>query len=256
MSSYWGNVGARSLNSLAQNAISIVDKLGMAALHALAPDNFEYYLCSFELLDDNGNTKGFLMFPVMPSNIVETKTPVASVTKTNSGVVTLFNPTFTPRDISIQGSFGRKLRLLTGSIDVDDNQSRWFTKAVSGDLQFGMFDNNFLIKTGYGLIKMLEKMTDKLYETDENGKPYVMIFNNYALNTKYVVEVLQRSFSQDEQNNTIWYYNLEMKGIAPAIAAKSIKKQNSRFWGSVASGAIAKSIGGVISDATASLFQF
>ena len=105
------HVGKTTLSSVTENAIRIADTLGRAGLHALLPENFEYYMCSLELLDDNGNTKGFLMFPVMPSNVVETKTAIASVTKTNAGVVTLFNPTFVPRDISIQGTFGRKLRL-------------------------------------------------------------------------------------------------------------------------------------------------
>lgn len=250
------HVGKTALSSVTENAIRIADTLGRAGLHALLPENFEYYMCSLELLDDNGNTKGFLMFPVMPSNVVETKTAIASVTKTNAGVVTLFNPTFVPRDISIQGTFGRKLRLLTGSMEVDDNQKSWFNKAASGDLGFGMFGTHFLVKTGYGLIKMLEKMTDKLYELDENGKPYVMVFSNYALDTHYVVEVLQRSFSQDEQNNMLWYYNLEMKAIAPAAAVKSTKRQNKEYWKRVASGSIAKSISGILSDTAVSLMQF
>ena len=250
------HVGKTALNSAYQSAMGILDTLGKAGLHALMPENFEYYMCSLELLDDNGNTVGFLMFPVMPSNIVETKTAIASVTKTNSGVVTLFNPTFVPRDISIQGTFGRKLRLMTGSLEVDENQGSWFKKAATSDLGFGVFDNNFMVKTGYGLIKMMEKMTDKLYELDSNGKPYVMLFNNYALNTQYVVEVLQRSFSQSQENNMLWFYNLEMKAIAPASAVKGNSGKNKDFWKKVSAGAIAKSIGNVLSSTTASLLQF
>ena len=248
-------IGQTALNSTIENTIRIADTLGRAGLHAVMPDLFEYYMCSLELLDDNGNTKGFLMFPVMPSNIVETKTAIATVTKTNAGVVTLFNPTFVPRDISIQGTFGRKLRLLSGK-EVNDNQKSWFNKAASGDFGFGLFGTDFLVKTGYGLIKMMERMTDKLYELDENGKPYVMLFNNYALNTQYVVEVLQRSFSQGQDNNMLWYYNLEMKAIAPASAVKNTGGKSKDFWKKVSAGAIAKSIGGIVSDTAASLLQF
>ena len=102
----------------------------------------------------------------------------------------------------------------------------------------------------------MEKMTNKLYELDENEKPYLMIFNNYALNTQYVVEVLQRSFSQSQDQNMLWYYNLEMKAIAPASAVKDKGAQDKQFWQIVSSKAIAKAVSGVLTDVSRSFMQF
>ena len=36
----WSNVEKSSVNSIRENVISVVDTLGRAALHAMAPDNF------------------------------------------------------------------------------------------------------------------------------------------------------------------------------------------------------------------------
>ena len=56
-----------SINDFTQNFLL---KVGKAGLHSIAPDNFEYYMCSFELLDSSGETKAFMMFPIMPNSIV------------------------------------------------------------------------------------------------------------------------------------------------------------------------------------------
>ena len=82
----WSNVEKSSVNSIRENVISVVDTLGRAALHAMAPDNFEYYMCSLELLDSSKSTKGFMTFAVMPNNILENKTEIATINKTNRGI--------------------------------------------------------------------------------------------------------------------------------------------------------------------------
>lgn len=197
-----------------------VIQFGRAAVHAIAPDDFEYYMCSLELLDSAGITKGFVMFPVMPNNMMETKTEMVSITKTNSGIVSIFNPTFVPRDISIQGTFGRKLRVLSNFVPVEEESSNWFKRLMNGS--YGKYTGGVVTKSGYGIMRAMKKMIDMLYRLDENGLPHVMIFNNYALNTRYVVEIPQSSFSQTVGENMLWYYNLEMKAIAPA---DSVKKQ-------------------------------
>lgn len=252
---YRKKTGTDSLNSFVERQREAVAVLGRAGMHALLPDLFEYYMCSLELLSDGGETKGFLMFPVMPSNIVETKTSLVSIQKTQSGIVTLFNKSFAPRDISIQGTFGRKVRLITG-VEVHDDESSWFTKAAMGDMGFGVMGNNLLIKTGYGLIKMMERMTDRLYEMDEMGRPHIMVFTNYALNTQYVVEILQRSFTQSQETNAIWYYNLEMKAIAPGDSIKKQGGETKPFWKSVLSNTIAQTIDKILTDVARSAMQF
>lgn len=240
-----------TVNSVVENARGALVTIGKAALHSLAPDNFEYYMCSLELLDSSGNTKGFMTFVIMPNNIMETKAQIATITKTNKGIASLFNSTFVPRDISIQGTFGRKFRLLLGMKEAENVSAIPF---FGGNLGFDLLGGDVLIKSGYGLTKMLKSMVDKSFELDDQGNPCILIFNNYALNTHYVVEVLQSSFSQSVENNMLWYYSLEMKAVAPADAVKRTDgTQTSRFLTTVAAGAIAKSIGGLLNDVTRSL---
>ena len=251
----WSNVEKSSVNSIRENVISVVDTLGRAALHAMAPDNFEYYMCSLELLDSSKSTKGFMTFAVMPNNILETKTEIATINKTNRGIVTTFNSSFVPRDISIQGTFGRKLRLIIGAKEPSNGDKTWFGNLMSsGNLGFNMMGGGVLVKTGYGLTKMLKKIVDTAYTLDENGKPHTLIWTNYALNTSYVVEILQSSYSQTYENNMLWYYNLEMKAVAPASA---IKTENfGGFMKGVAANSIGNAIKNLLGDVTRSALQF
>ena len=104
-----------------------------------------------------------------------------------------------------------------------------------GNLGFNFMGDDVLIKTGYGLIKMLKNIIDESFKIDDKGNPCILIFNNYALNTHYVVEVMQSSFSQSVENNMIWYYNIEMKAVAPAEAVKRQDgNSDKRFIGKVA----------------------
>ena len=252
----WNHVGGNTVNGLVTNVISMADTLGKAALHAIAPDNFEYYSCSLELLDGSKSSNGFMTFAVMPNNMMETKTQIATITKTNSGIVTNFNSTFIPRDISIQGTFGRKLRIILGNKEPagDEKKDTWYNTLGGGNLGFNIMDGEAMVKTGYGLTKFLKKMIDKAYTLDENGMPYVLIWTNYAFNTSYVVEILQSSFSQSLDNNMLWYYNLEMKAIAPS---SSIKTENVKtYLTRVASNSIANSINDTLSNVANSLMQF
>lgn len=235
----------KTVDAVYENVKNVAANIGQAALHSLAPDDFEYYLCSLELLDSTGNTKGFMFFTVMPNNITESKIQIASITKTNKGISTLFNSTFVPRDISIQGTFGRKIRLLVG-IKEPQNVSK--IPFFSGNLGLNV-EGNSVIKTGYGLVKMMKSIVDESFKVDKNGNACILIFNNYAFNTHYVVEVMQSAFSQNIENNMLWYYNLEMKAVAPASAVKMQNQDgDKRYFERVAANAIAKGIGDLLND--------
>lgn len=244
------NILGNSINSAVENTRSILAATGRAALHALAPDLIEYYLCSLELLDSSGNTKGFMTFPVMPTNMSETKTQIATISKTNTGVVSVFNSTFCPVDISIQGTFGRKFRLMIGATEppTDVSVSSYFGDEWNGSVG-RVAGQNVLIKTGYGLVKMLKNMCAQSWKLDDKGEPCILVFTNYALNTSYIVEVLQDSYQQNIENNMLWFYSLEMRGVAPGSAVKGNQSANlTKFITTVAAGAIAKSIGNIVND--------
>jgi len=240
---------SNGLNSAATNLASATSSMGRAALHALYPDEIEYYLCSLELIDSSGITKGYMTFTVMPNNVMDSKTQVATITKTNTGITTLFSDSFSPRDISLQGCFGRKLRLVTG-VQATGNVST--IPFFGGNTGVKIGKENLLIKTGFGLLKMMENILESAWKLDDKNKPHILIFNNYALNSSYVVEPLQQSFSQGVENNMLWFYSVELKAVADGNMVKSDysgNKDMKKFLTTVASSQIAKLLNNLVTSA-------
>ena len=244
----WSNVEKSSVNSIRENVISVVDTLGRAALHAMAPDNFEYYMCSLELIDCQSNQVGFISFVVMPNNISESVSPIQTQVKTKGGLVTMFNDTFAPVNISIQGTFGRRFRLVTGVVNPADKRWAGWGNFFNGNLGKAMFGIETAYLSGYGLTKVMKYILERATKLDSNGKPYVLIFNNYAFNTSYVVDVVNSTFNQSTDNNMLWYYDIQLKGIAPGESVRSVGTRNAQLLKTVASNAIAKSLSNIVKD--------
>lgn len=256
MPSFWKNLGnsaahfgKTTLNGAIQSTRGALVETGRAAIHAIAPDEYEYYLCSLELLNGFGERKGFISFVVMPDQIVESHSPIQTMTKTHSGIVTTFNPSFSPIDISISGTFGKKFRLVTGLADPMKK------KGGGLNLSFGKLATATVgAKSGYGLIKVLEHILI-MSEKTNRGRPYYVIFNNYAFNTKYVVNIVNYSFQQSYDQNMIWHYNIAMKAVA--YKPKKLGMSMSHFLGSVAVNSMAngmtKLIAGMAGNAMSSI---
>lgn len=236
------NITKTAINSSVGNALNAAMTVGKAALHMLAPDNYEYYMCSLEVIDCNRRQIGFISFIVMPNNISESRTPIQTQTKTKNGLVTLFNDSFNPVIISLQGTFGRKFRIVTNLTDPTEKKS-FFDGNVGKVL-----GTNIMIKSGYGLSKLLKFILDKANEVDKDGRPYLLLFNNYAFNTSYVVDVVSYTFNQSLENNMMWYYDFQLKATAPASAVKTKKQSNAQLLKTVASNAIAQGLSNVIND--------
>lgn len=244
----WSSIGNSAANSGISNALSIVESMGESALHMLSPDNYEYYQCSLELLGVDKNQVGFISFVVMPNNISESRSPIQTQTKTNSGIVTTFNDSFAPINITLQGSFGRRFRLVTGIVDPSaKNKNGWsnFFNGNFGKIGFG-FETAY--KSGYGLTKVLKYILEKANELDSQGRPYILLYNNYAFNTSYVVDVVNSSFNQSIENNRMWYYEVSLKAIAPASAVQTSSQSNAKLLKTVASNAIAQGLSNVVKD--------
>lgn len=204
------NISKKGVNGLSRTVIDSVLEVGKSALHVLMPDDYEYYLCSLELYNSDFNKEGFLSFVVMPDQITENHTPIQTMTKTHGGIVTTFNPTFTPIDISFSGTFGKKFRMVTNSVQ-DPIQKRGENLL---NLNLGKLGSAGIgVKSGYGLTKVLEHILKMANKTDGNDKPYFLIFNNYAFNTSYVVNVVNFQFTQSYEQNMIWYYNVSLKAV-------------------------------------------
>lgn len=231
------------ITSATRNNLNVAMTVSRAALHTISPDNYEYYMCSLELIDCSGNQVGFISFVVMPNNITETTTPIQSQTKTNSGLVTLFNDSFAPVNISLQGTFGRKFKIVTEIENPNEKSNNFF----SGN--FGKIRGvDVALKSGYGLTRVLKYILQKANELDNYQRPYILLFNNYAFNSSYVVDVMNYSFNQSIENNMLWFYEIQLKAIAPGNAVRSSKQINSKSLRSISSNAIAQGITNVIND--------
>jgi len=188
-----------------KKAQDVISTLGRSALHAIAPDDFELYACSLELVNSYGEIEEIFHFPVMPNGIQIGRQSLASIKKTGQGYLSQFSNTFVGKNININGTFGRKFRLLVGDLS---NRSLSAAEKQQFDLK---------IKTGYGAFKLLEKMVEKSFELDEKyNQPRLLIFHNFAINHHHIVEVINFSPTQSMENNMLWNYTLEMKALAEA----------------------------------------
>lgn len=244
----WSSIGKTAANSGISSALSIVESVGESALHMLAPDNYEYYQCSLELLDVDKNQIGFISFVVMPNNISESRAPIQSQTKTNSGIVTTFNDSFAPVNITLQGSFGRRFRIVTGIVDPSPKRWNGWGNFFNGNFGKAAFGFETAYKSGYGLTKVLKFILEKANELDSQGRPYILLYNNYAFNTSYVVDVVNSSFNQGIENNRMWYYEISLKAIAPASAVQTEGQSNAKLLKLVASNAIAQGLSNIVKD--------
>lgn len=243
-----GSRSAKTAISAVSNALNAAITVGKAALHASAPDNYEYYLCSLELLSSNAERIGFISFIVMPNNISESTQPIHTQTKTKNGLVTLFNDSFCPVTISLQGTFGRKFRLITGLVDPADKSDKKWKNFLNGN--FGRVkDFTVGVKSGYGLTRVLKYILERANTLDDNSRPYILLYNNYSFNSSYVVDVINYSFNQSTENNMLWFYDLQFKAVAPGSAVKTKTQNMGSLLASVASNSIAQGLTNVINDA-------
>ena len=231
------------ITSVIENTLNTAMTMGKAVLHAKAPDNYEYYMCSLELIDCSGNQVGFISFVVMPNNITESATPIQTQTKTKNGMVTLFNDSFAPVNISLQGTFGRKFKIVTDMVDPSESKKNFFNGSIGK-----ISGVDAAVKSGYGLTRVLQYILKKTNKLDAQGRPYILLFNNYSFNSSYVVDVMSYSFNQSIENNMLWFYELQLKAIAPGSAVRNSKQNNAKLLKVISSNAIAQGLTNVIND--------
>lgn len=199
-----------------------VGEFGKAILNVQYPNEFELYLMGLELTDQNFNTIRYFVFPVMPSSIDENLPQLNNIKKTMAGVTVLSSPTFNPTDINLNGTFGRRFRVLLGT-DASDLVSSFkadgklTAKSILGGAA-SFFDNR--IKTGYGCIKILQDIIDQSQQVDEKGIRHLILYNP-ALGNNYLVKPINLRFNQSQDSNMIWNYNLQLKSIAPLESIKT-----------------------------------
>ena len=234
--------------NVAKQLIDTALNVGKAAIHAAMPDDFEYYLCSLELVNHKDERKGFLSFSVMPEQISESYTPIQTMIKTHNAVVTLFNDSFAPVDINIAGTFGRKIRLLLNYKDPwIQTGGRQFLA-----LNFGKVAGvDVGVKTGYGMTKILQHILNVSSKTEaESGKPYYLKFYNYALNTAYLVDVVNYTVNQSMGSNMIWNYQMTLRAVAPLSSFSNVGNKMKNLLPEVAANSIANGVTNIVNGMT------
>lgn len=191
-----------------QHLSGLLADMRVQDIHSLYPDEFEYYACSIIVEDSTSKMVDLFNFPVMPNSISISKRPLATIKKTARGYSNQISTSFSGDVISINGTFGRKFKLI-----MFEN----YDNTISNE---GKFDSK--MKTGYGALKMMEKLIYKSTQLDEHGSPHRLFFVNYSFNEMFYVEPVNWSKQQSLENNVIWNYSLELK----ALAQSQIQHQN------------------------------
>lgn len=195
----------------------LLQTVGKDVLNLTFPKEFELYVMAFELLNQNGETLKYFIFPVNPSTFDESKPQITNIKKTLGGVTSLSHPGFVPGDINLSGNFGRRFRVVLGEDYTEFIGG--FQRSKGGGVGKG-FEDFFesKIKTGYGCIKLLESIIDESKSINSEDGIKTLIFHNLALGNSYVVKPLGLRFSQSQESNMIWNYNLALKSVAPLSA--------------------------------------
>lgn len=199
-----------------QRVNEILKDLTLKEIHSNHPDDFEFYMMAFELVDSDDRVSDTFIFPINPDNISISQTNNVKISRTAGGLSVLNDNRFIPFDISLNGNFGRRLKLLLGR-----------KKEVNaiGFYNSKEFDTN--VKTGYGCCKILENILKKSRLSDSKGNPMRLFFYNLAFNTNYLVEFTNYSFSQNVSQNTIWSYSLSLKAIADV---RDVREDNDKSF--------------------------
>lgn len=187
----------------------LLNTFGTTALNALFPNDFEAYLIAFELVDSQDNTLEFFAFPIMPNSLSINEPELTNIKKVNKGITSLKTDSFIPKNISLTGNFGRNFRILVRDKIIDFNSFRGALGLLQGD-----FDGPN-IKTGFGSIKVFQRLLEGSKVLDQKGNPVRLYFYNFPFSENYVVEVVDKTFTQSRETNMIWNYNVSLKAVAP-----------------------------------------
>lgn len=195
--------------------------LGRAPFHLAFPNDVELYLLTLELSTSEGQVVDILTFPINPSSVSEQPEFTTSVKKTAKSVTAIQNPTFHPISINMSGNFGTNLRILSerGPLSLEGfslNRVEEYEKEVQEEIEriYGQ-EFNPVIKTGYGITRVLRKMIELSRQRNDKG-PFILRYYNAFSGSSYVVVVTSFNVSMNESKNFVWDYSIGLKAIAQA----------------------------------------
>lgn len=189
----------------------MIRTVGKSTLSAIYPNDFEVYLCAFELVE-KGKTIDYFVFPIQPSQIQKVEPTRTNIKSSMAGVTVLKNSSIIPKEIMLKGNFGRNFKILTTNGVAFTNS---FSKKQGLTLNTPIFSVG--IKTGYGATKLLQNILNESNNLSSNGENRQLYFYNMALGESYLVVVNPNGviYNQSQDMNMIWQYSINLSVLAP-----------------------------------------
>lgn len=210
------------LSDTKATAIRTILSSGKDVFGALYPDDQEVYITALELVDSANNVADYFLWPLNPVSISKSENQIVSIKKTAGGISALSTETYMPSIVNLVGDFGRKFKILIGH-DYVDFSAYNFSELMGADKANTQFSP--YVKTGYGCIKILQKMIRKSNQLDQYGKPYFLYLYNLSFGESYLVKCTgQPNFSQNIEKNMIWQYNIQFETLASLDNVQNINK--------------------------------
>jgi len=197
---------------------NIIKTLGKGLLSSLYPDDFESYIFAFELVDSQDQTCDYFLFPLNPKSINISENQLINIKKTVGGLSMVSTDSYMPKVISIEGNFGRQLKLLIGRELIN----------FLGFLNPSQKQFSSSLKTGFGCCKILERMIQNSNQLDSQGKPYFLYFYNLSFGKSHLVKAISSvTFHQSLETNMVWSYSLKLQTLADLdMLSNTVSKSN------------------------------
>lgn len=208
----------------------IIKTAGRQALNAMFPKEFELYMMSLELTDSDGNLIDYLSFPVLPNNFSQVENKRINVKKTLNGVSIISSKSFVPKQVSMSGDFGKNLKFLNAP-EISFAGLAFSTKSGvyssldtnprNPKIRFPEFNPS--IKTGYGVIKLLQAIIDKSTSIDAKGKPFRLFFHNPTMGESYLAVPAPNALTINSvaDRNMVPSYSLNLILVMPLSQVKT-----------------------------------
>lgn len=196
--------------------IEQVGKFGRRTLSYQFPLDFELYMLAIELTDSFDSTIEYFSFPVMPNQISKTEPNRVNVKRSMAGVTVLSSEVVAPATISIKGDFGKGFKFLYKKNTNEGSSESHHTGVNINTLITAIREFDPYIKTGFGCIKILQRMIQNATKLDVRGNPNRLYFYNMALGENYLVAVDPNglTLSQSMDKNMVWQYSINFTVLA------------------------------------------
>jgi hypothetical protein len=208
-----------TLKGAYEESKALLSNLGKAAMAAQYPDEYEYYSITLELVDSKGDTQAMFTFPVMPNSMQYPRTFLNTVGVTANGIHSVSRLGFNPFDITFSGDFGRSFKLVLQGHEFHAKAFYYDVKTfatngkTTAEIKKNIFDP--AIKTGYGCVKLLQRMVEKAQEFDAHGGLHSLYLYNPSIGENHLVKVQSFNLTQAVDRNMIWQYSLTLKAMIP-----------------------------------------